>query len=91
MIIILVDYLIPIQSSNSDEVPWLVLPEAWQLNHCPEIIATIPRETLSSAFNLSRAGCVRMLAIDLIPEDPVIVPLPIVHWVTGIVKHLPHI
>jgi len=42
IIIILVDYLIPIQWSNGHEVAWLVLPAAWWLNLCPEIIATIP-------------------------------------------------
>ena len=38
-IIILVDYLIPIQRSNGQEVAWLLLPAAWRLNLSPEIIA----------------------------------------------------
>ena len=49
IIIILVDYLIPIQWSNGQDVTWFVLPAAWWLNLCPEIITTIPRETLTSA------------------------------------------
>jgi hypothetical protein len=52
IIIILEDYHIPILWSNSQEVAWLVLPAAWWLNHCPEIIATIPRETHASVFNI---------------------------------------
>jgi hypothetical protein len=52
IIIIVVHYLIPIQWSSSQEVAWLVLLAAWWLNHCPEIIATVPRATLTSAFNL---------------------------------------
>ena len=90
-IIILVNYLIPIQWSNGQEVTWIVLPTAWRLNLCSEIIATIPRETLTSAFNLLRAGCLRIGAIDPIPEATGIVQPPIVHLVAGIVKHLPHI
>jgi hypothetical protein len=49
---ILMDYLIAIQWSNGHEVTWFVLPTAWLPNLCPEIIATIPRETLTGAFNL---------------------------------------
>jgi len=52
IIIILVEYLIPIQWSNGQEVAWYVLPTAWRLNLCPGIIATVPREMLTSAFNL---------------------------------------
>jgi hypothetical protein len=51
--IILVDYPIPIQWSNGQEVAWLVLLAAWWLNLCTEIIATIPRETLAGAFTFS--------------------------------------
>ena len=51
-IIIVVNYLIPIQWSNGKEVAWLVLPKAWWLNRCPEIIATVPREMFASAFNI---------------------------------------
>jgi len=53
--------------------------------------ATVPREMLTGAFNLPRAGCLRIGAIDLIPEDTGVVPPPIVHLVAGFVKHLPHI
>jgi hypothetical protein len=49
IIIILVDYLIPIQWYNSQEVAWLVLPAAWWLNLWAEIIATEPREMLNGA------------------------------------------
>jgi hypothetical protein len=91
IIIILVDYVISIQWSNGQEVAWLVLPAAWWLNVCPEIIATVPRETLAGAFILPRAGCLRIGAIDLIPKGTGVVPPPILHSVTGFVKHLPPI
>jgi hypothetical protein len=52
IITILVDYLIPIQWSKGQEVSWCVLPAAWRLNLCLEIIATVPRETLTGAFTL---------------------------------------
>jgi hypothetical protein len=91
IIIILVDYLIQILWSNGHEVAWLVLPAAWRLNHCPEIIATLPGETLTGACNLSQAGCLRIGVIDLIPEGTGVVPFPMVLLVTGFVKHLPHI
>jgi hypothetical protein len=52
IIIILVEYLIPIQWSNGQEVALLVLRAAWWLNLSPEIIATLPRATLAGAFNL---------------------------------------
>jgi len=68
IIISLVDYLIPIQWSNGQEVAWLVLPAACWLNLCPESIATIPRETLIGEFNLPQAGCLRIGAIDLIAK-----------------------
>jgi len=91
IIIILVDCLIPIQWSNSQEVVWLVLPAARCLDHCPEIIATIPWETLGGEFNLSRAGCLQIGAIHLIPECTGVVPPPVVHLVAGCVKQLPHV
>jgi len=91
IIIILVDDLIPNQWSNGQEVAWFVLPAAWRLNLCPEIIATVPRGMLTGAFNLPRAGCLLIGAIDLIPEGTGVVPPPIVHLVAGFVKHLPHI
>jgi hypothetical protein len=77
--------------ANSQEVAWLVLPAAWRLNHCPEIIATIQRETLSGTFNLSRAGCLGIEAMELIPEGTGVVPPPIVHLATGFFKYLPNI
>ena len=64
IIIILVDCLFPIQWSNRKQVAWLVLQEAQRLNLCPEIIATLPTETFAGAFNLRRAGCPRIGAID---------------------------
>jgi hypothetical protein len=79
------------QWSHILDVAWLVLPAAWWLNLCPEIIATVPSETLAGAFNLARGGCLLSGAIDLIPEDTGFVPPPIVHLITGFVKHLTHI
>jgi hypothetical protein len=90
-IIILVDYLIPIQWSNAQGVAWRVLPAPCWLNLCPEIIATVPKEMLASAFNLPQAGCVWIGAIELIPEGTGVVPPPMVHLMAGLVKHLPHI
>jgi len=87
--ITLIDYLIPIQWFNGQEVARLVLPAAWLLNLCPEIIVTIPRETLPGAFNLPRAGCLRIGAIDFIPKGTGVVPPPIVHLIAGFVKHFP--
>jgi uncharacterized membrane protein len=52
IIIILIDYLIPIQWSNSQSVAWFVLLAAGRLNLCREIIATIPTEMLTCALNL---------------------------------------
>jgi hypothetical protein len=91
IIIILVNYLISIQWSNVQEIAWFVLLTAWRFKLCPEIIATVPREMLTGAFNLPQAGCLQIGAIDLIPEGTGIVPPPIVHLVTGFVNHMPHI
>jgi hypothetical protein len=91
IVIILVDFLIPIQWCNIQEVSWFVLPAAWRIYLCPEIIATVPRETLTSAFNLPQASCLLIGAINLIPESTEVVPPPIVHLVMGFVNHLPHI
>jgi len=88
---VLVDYLIPIQWPKDQDITWLVLPAAWWLNLGPEIIATVPRETLAGAFNFPLAGCLHIAALDLIPEGAGVVPPPIVHLATGVVKHLPHI
>jgi hypothetical protein len=89
IIIIIVDYLIPIQLSNGQEVAWLVLPASWWLNLCPAIVATVPRETLAGVFNLSRAGCLRIGVIHLIPDGMGVVPPAIVDVVVGFDKHLP--
>jgi hypothetical protein len=91
IIINVVNYLIPIQRSNGQAVAWFVLPTAWWLNLCPEIIATIRREMRTGALNLPRAGCLWIGAIDLISEGTGIVPPSIAHMVAGFVKHLPHI
>jgi len=40
-IIILIDYLIPTQCYNGQAVAWVVLPAAWWLNRCSEMIATV--------------------------------------------------
>jgi hypothetical protein len=42
-------------------------------------------------LNLPRANCLRIRAINLIPEGTGVVPPPIVRLVAGIVQHLPHI
>jgi len=91
IIIIPVDYLIPIQWSNRHKVAWLALPAAWRLNLCPEIITTVPRATLTGAFNFPWAGCLSIGAIDLISEGTGVVPSSIVHLVLCFVNHLPHI
>jgi hypothetical protein len=52
IIIILVNYIIPVEWSNGKKVTCYVLPAAWRLDLCPEIIASVPRETLTGAFNL---------------------------------------
>jgi len=90
IIIILVEYLIPMQCSDGQEVATFVLAAACLLNIYPEIIAIVPREMLTGAFNLPRAGCLHIWAIDLITEFLGVVPSPIVHLVAGFVKHLPH-
>jgi hypothetical protein len=91
IVIILIDYLIPIQWPNGQEVSWLVLPAAWWLNLCPGIIATVLRESLAGAYNLPQAGCLQIGEIDLIPEGMGVVPPPIVHLVAGFITHLPQI
>ena len=57
IIIILIDCLIPILWSNSQEVARLVLPAAWSLNICPEINATVPTQMLAGVYDLRRASC----------------------------------
>jgi hypothetical protein len=88
IIIILIEYLIPIQSSNGQEISWLVLPATWRLNYCPDIIATISRKMIPWVANSSRAGCLPVMAINLISEGTGIVPLSIVQFIPGVVKRL---
>jgi len=76
---------------DSPEPSPTLLAAAWRHNLCPEIIATIPRETLAGEFNLSWAGWLLIGANALIPEGTGLVPPPIVHLVAGFVKRLPHI
>jgi hypothetical protein len=89
--IILVDYLSPIRWFNGQEVAWLVLPAAWWLNICTEIIATLPRELLAGVLHLPRAGRLLIGTIALIPLGMGVEPPPMVHLVAGFVRHLPHI
>ena len=86
LIIIVISYLILIQRSDSWEIALLLLLAALQLDLCAEIIATIPRETLAGAFNLPRAGCLRIGAIDSILKRMGVVPTPFIHLVAGFVK-----
>jgi len=91
IIIILVDYLILIQCSYRQDVAWLVLPADWCPNSCPKNIPTVPRETLTGAFNFPLAGFLGIGEINLIPEGTVVIPPPIGHLVMVFVKHLPHL
>ena len=91
IVMILVDYLIPIERSNCQEVAWRVLPAARRLNLCPPMIATVPIPTLAGEFILPQAGCLQIGVINLIPKVTGVDPPPIVHWVTGFVNNLPHI
>jgi len=63
----------------------------WRLNLCPEIIATVQREMLTGAISLALANCLRIGAIDLIPEGMGVDPHPNVHLVVDCVKHLPRL
>jgi len=69
----------------------LVLSAVCSLNVCPGIIATIPREMLTVAFNLPQGGCLGIGDFDLIPKGMGDIPPPIVSFVAGFVKHLPHV
>jgi len=91
IIIILLDYLIPMQWSNGQDVAWFVLLAAWRLNLCPVIIATVPCETLAGAFNLCRTASLRIGVIHLISEGMGVIPSPVVHLEVVIVKHLRYI
>jgi hypothetical protein len=90
IIFILINYLIPMQLFNAQEVAWLVLSAAWRLNLCRELNGRITRETLSGSFNLPRGGCLRSGVINAILEEMGIVSSPIFHLFTGFVKPLPH-
>jgi hypothetical protein len=79
-IIILVGYRIQLQWSNGQDVAWVVHPAAWQLNHCTGIIATLPREMLTSVFNPPLAGCLPIGAINLITEGTWVVPPQNLHF-----------
>jgi len=46
---------------------------------------------LTGEFDLPRAGCLRIGAIDLIPEGTGIIPPQIVYLVVGFVEHFPHL
>jgi len=91
IIIILVDYLIPIQGYNSQKVVWFVLLAGWWLHLCPEIIATVPRETHTTSLSIPRAGFLQIGVIDLFPEGTGVAPPPIVYLAVDFVKHLPHV
>jgi len=67
------------------------LPAAWRINLCPAIIATVLREMLTSAFNLSRAVRPQIGEINSIPEGTGVVPPPIDHLVARFVKPLSQI
>jgi len=91
MFIILLDPLYPIQWFNGQAISWHGLPAARWLIYFLAIIATIPRAQLTGACNHPWAGCLWTGAIDSIPEGKGVIPLRIVHLLTGFVKHLPHI
>jgi len=91
IIIILMDRLIQIQRSQGQEVALLVLPAAWWLNHCPEVLVTVPRDTHSGAFIHPRAGCLQIGAIDWIPEDTGVLLPANVHVVGRFIKHSTYI
>ena len=80
IIIILVDYLIPIQWSDGQEVAWFLPPVGWLLNLCPEIITSVRRETLTGAFNLPLAVCLLIGAIELFPKARGLSHLQLIIW-----------
>jgi hypothetical protein len=88
---ILIGYLITIQWSNGQELACLVLPAGQLLNDCTEIITTIPRNILTGECNRSRAGCVAIEGVALIPEGAIVVPPSIDDLVGGNFNHLCHI
>jgi len=86
IIIILVNYLIPTPWSNGQEVIWFVLLAAWWFNLCPEVITTLPTDTLSSAFNLPQDGCLQIGMIYLIPNRTGVLPPPIDYLVSSLLN-----
>jgi len=56
-----------------------------------KILQSITRNPNRDTFNLPRASCLRIGAIDLIPKGKGVVPPPIVHSVASFIKHLPHV
>jgi hypothetical protein len=64
VIIILVNYLIPIQWSEGLDVACLVLPAAWWCNLSAEIVDTVPRGMITGAFQLLGGCCVQIEVID---------------------------
>jgi hypothetical protein len=87
IIIILIDYLTPIQWFSSQGFAWPVLPAAWRLILCLGITTTGSREILAGAFNLYQDGYLRIEAIDWIPDGTGVVPHSMVHLVMGCVRY----
>jgi hypothetical protein len=87
--IFLVDVYTLICPFDGQQVAWLLLLAAWLLNLYPEMITTVTRETFNGESIVSRADCLRIGVINMIPGDGEVIPLPIVHLVVGFVKHSP--
>jgi hypothetical protein len=64
---------------------------AWLLNLYTGIIATVPREMVTSTFDLLHDGCLWIGAINLVPRSMGVVAPQIVHFVGGFIKHLPQV
>jgi hypothetical protein len=56
IVTILLFYFIQILWSNGQKIAQYVLPAAWLLNLCPEIVAISPRVLLSGGLNLYQDG-----------------------------------
>jgi hypothetical protein len=69
-----IQYIIPIQWSNGQALPWHVRVAAGGLDRCPEMVATVPREMLAGAFNLPLAGWLQIKAVHFIPDGTGVVP-----------------
>jgi hypothetical protein len=89
--IILVNYLIPIPSSDSQELACLVLPIVLWLNLCTGIITTISRETFGGSYDVPPAGYIWSRANNAIHECMRVVVDPIAHFFTCFANHLRHI